>query len=536
MKKFYKRILAVVLCLALTAALVPANVFAERKFTTGEIIVILHEPYYGYYSGNGDLRKVLPEIEIEDYTDVYLSLLEESGQPREEWDQYLVALTGRTFIVTLVDKSAEAVDAAVEALKGNWRVYLVEKNYYVEDGETDNELQNGDIIPGEIAVVLRDQYYTIDGPYLDLLEILPEIEVESYYDMILENYDKIIKLIEDKGIQIEDRKQALLGFVGKEFAVKLKEKSVKASICTAALLKIAGIGASPSVYCEEGLDWWDWPENISSDPYGNFLGLSGPRMSVHIIETWMPGQIELRLYDPYFGDLRDLFPEISIKSYVDVRARAAEIITDPETPIEDFGMWFEVTLTERTCEAAADAVAILEKNALIEFVRLEYAEIVPGEILFSFKEPYNGDVAALFPNLQIKRAFERYQGLRRILAERGKELDIEENKFFTIELEEYSVDAVINAWNEIEKCELIENVYPNIYCYLADMIIGTPDTMKPELPEDEITIGDALKALRVAAGLQEATAELVAAYDTDGDGEITVADALTVLRIAAKLA
>ena len=93
MKKFYKRILAVVICLALTAALVPATVFAEQKFTTGEIIIILHESLYGYYSGNGDLQKILPEIEIEDYTDVYLSLLEESGQPREEWDPMIVAQT-----------------------------------------------------------------------------------------------------------------------------------------------------------------------------------------------------------------------------------------------------------------------------------------------------------------------------------------------------------------------------------------------------------------------------------------------------------
>lgn len=536
MKKLYKRIIAVALCLALMAALVPATVFAERKFTTGEIIVILHESYYGYYQGNGDLRKVLPEIEIEDYTDVYFSLLEATQQPQEEWDPMMVAQTGRTFIVTLVDKSAEAVDAAVEALKGNWRVYLVEKNYYVEDGETENELQNGDIIPGEITVGLRDQYYTIDGPYLDLLDILPEIGVESYYDAVLENYDKILKVAEDNGRSVEEYKKTVNGYVGKMFAVKLKEKSVKASICTAALLKVAGIGASPSVYCEEGLDWRDRPENVSSDLFGVVTYLSGPRMYVHYIETWMPGTFTMRLYDPYFGDLRDLFPEIDIKSYVDVRARAAELITNPEKPIEDFGRWFEVTLTERTCEAAAAAVAILEKNALVEFAHLDYAEIVPGEILVSFKEPYNGDVAALFPNLQIKSWHEKYEGLRRVLAEQGKTLDKPLNISFRIELEEYNVDAVINAWNEIEKCELIESVWPNTYVYLADMSIVTPDTLKPAVPEDEITVADALKALRVAAKLAEATPEAIAEYDKDGDGRVTVADALIVLRIAAGLA
>ena len=525
MKKLYKRIIAVALCLALMAALVPATVFAERKYTTGEIIVMLYESLYGYYSGNGDLRKILPEIEIEDYTDVYLSLLEATQQPQEEWDPMIASLTGKTFFVTLVDKSAEAVDAAVEALKGNWRVFLVQKNYYIEDGETENELQPGDIIPGEIYVGMKEQYYTVDGPYLDLREKLPQIEIESYYDIILKN-------VQDSGKPLEELNQVMLGYVGKEFVVELKEKSVKASIYTAALLNITGISSSARV-CTDG----GYHSSVVFDGFGNVIGLSMRNWPlVHVIETWMPGQIELRLYEPYFGDLRDLFPEIDIKSYVDVKVRAAELIPDPETPWDGFGMWFEITLTERTCEAAAAAVAFLEKNALVEFARLEYAEIVPGEIFVSFKEPYNGDVAALFPNLRIKSVNERYAGLRRTLEEQGKTLDKPLNKSFRIELEEYSIDAVIEAWNEIEKCELVEDVWPDVYCYVDGGIIITPDKLKPAVPEDEITVADALKALRVAAKLADATPEAIAEYDKDGDGEVTVADALIVLRIAAKLA
>ncbi len=526
MKKLYKRIIAVTLCLALTAAFVPATVFAERKYTTGEIIVMLYESLYGYYSGNGDLQKILPEIEIEEYTDVYLSLLEATQQPQEEWDPMIASLTGKTFFVTLVDKSAEAVDAAVEALKNNWRVFLVQKNYYIEDGETEDETRLGDIIPGEIFVGSKEQYYTVDGPYLDLREKLPQIEIESYYDIILKN-------IEESGKPLEELNQVMLGYVGKEFVVELKEKSVKSSIYTAAFLNVAGIGAGPRIYCNGGR----YTDGVVFDGFGNVIGLSMHNWPlVHVIETWMPGEIELRLYEPYFGDLRDLFPEIDIKSYVDVRARAAEIITNPEKPIEDFGRWFEVTLTERTCEAAASAVAILERNALVEFAKLEYAEIVPGEILVSFKEPYNGDVAALFPNLQIESWHEIYAGLRRVLAERGKTLDKELNVEFMIKLAKYSVDAVIEAWNEIEKCELIDRVWPNVYGYFDSGAIITPDDMKPGVPEDEITVADALAVLRVAAGLAEATPEAIAEYDKDGDGKVSVNDALIVLRIAAKLA
>ena len=60
--------------------------------------------------------------------------------------------------------------------------------------------------------------------------------------------------------------------------------------------------------------------------------------------------------------------------------------------------------------------------------------------------------------------------------------------------------------------------------------MGDPDG------DGEITVADALAALRIAAKLAEPTPELLAACDTDGDGEITVADALAILRVAAKLA
>ena len=53
--------------------------------------------------------------------------------------------------------------------------------------------------------------------------------------------------------------------------------------------------------------------------------------------------------------------------------------------------------------------------------------------------------------------------------------------------------------------------------------------------DGEITVADALKALRIAAKLVEPTQEDVAIGDVDNDGEITVADALKILRVAAKL-
>ncbi|MBO4934754.1 MAG: metallophosphoesterase [Clostridia bacterium] len=61
--------------------------------------------------------------------------------------------------------------------------------------------------------------------------------------------------------------------------------------------------------------------------------------------------------------------------------------------------------------------------------------------------------------------------------------------------------------------------------------------MKGDMDGDgEISVSDALIALRIAAKLAEETPEAVAIGDADGDGEITVSDALRILRVAAKLA
>ncbi|MBR5769661.1 MAG: leucine-rich repeat protein [Clostridia bacterium] len=53
--------------------------------------------------------------------------------------------------------------------------------------------------------------------------------------------------------------------------------------------------------------------------------------------------------------------------------------------------------------------------------------------------------------------------------------------------------------------------------------------------DGEITVADALMALRIAAKLAPETPEALAVADTDRDGRITVADALKILRVAAKL-
>ena len=64
-----------------------------------------------------------------------------------------------------------------------------------------------------------------------------------------------------------------------------------------------------------------------------------------------------------------------------------------------------------------------------------------------------------------------------------------------------------------------------------------PEVKRGDMDGDnEITVADALKALRIAAKLVAATDNDMQTGDIDKDGDITVADALKILRVAAKLA
>ena len=66
---------------------------------------------------------------------------------------------------------------------------------------------------------------------------------------------------------------------------------------------------------------------------------------------------------------------------------------------------------------------------------------------------------------------------------------------------------------------------------------GDAPALRGDLDGDgEITVSDALIALRIAAKLADETEETIAIGDSDGDGHITVSDALAILRVAAKLA
>ena len=156
MKNSFKRILAIMLCLALTIAIIPIMVFADVGkpgnnepentidiIIPGEVNVLLKEPYYSYGDTYPDLREILPEIEIESYTDLCLSVILASNKSLEETNSIILSHVGTEFTVKLTEKTAEATENAVELLKSNPYVKWAGANTYY----------NTCIGPGEIIII-----------------------------------------------------------------------------------------------------------------------------------------------------------------------------------------------------------------------------------------------------------------------------------------------------------------------------------------------------------------------------------------------
>ena len=152
MKKMCKRIIATMLCIAMVAAAFPAMVSAVNDSTSieafkpgdvvpGELKVTLYNQYYTADDEVcGDLAEILPEIEIEEYLDQYLCVLNESQRlVIKDKDPEYAAMIGKVFHIKLTDKSFEAVETAIKKLKDNPLVKRVGPNYCGDVDVTPND-------------------------------------------------------------------------------------------------------------------------------------------------------------------------------------------------------------------------------------------------------------------------------------------------------------------------------------------------------------------------------------------------------------
>ncbi|MBO4584629.1 MAG: hypothetical protein J5756_06135 [Clostridia bacterium] len=260
MKKLYKRIIAVALCLALAAAITPTSVFASTRepspeenaywlelgFVPGQLIVTLYEQYYRVDDEvYGDLADILPEIEIESYRDMCLCVLTDAQKQTISKDKPdYAANIGTTFLVILSDKTPETTEASIRILEYNPYIKWAEKNLYLsgEDAfdvepDVDVYLGEGDndkvwIAPGQLRVTLYEQYYRVDDEvYGNLADILPEIEIESYLDQYL------CVLNDAQRRTISERDPEYAAMIGRNFHVILADKTLEATEAAIEALK-----------------------------------------------------------------------------------------------------------------------------------------------------------------------------------------------------------------------------------------------------------------------------------------------------------
>ena len=101
----------------------------------------------------------------------------------------------------------------------------------------------------------------------------------------------------------------------------------------------------------------------------------------------------------------------------------------------------------------------------------------------------------------------------------------------------YEVTALLNGESYVSATPITE---PGVYVFSVSdgrTEVTVSFTVEFVIPGDvdadeQITVSDALRTLRIAAGIITATDELLAIADMDADGEVTVSDALYLLRLA----
>ena len=137
------------------------------------------------------------------------------------------------------------------------------------------------------------------------------------------------------------------------------------------------------------------------------------------------------------------------------------------------------------------------------------------------------------------RAHDQYNSKEKftIVATNG-EITNTQDFIATAEWKEYTIDVSEAAGRMVQFVIIHYDCTDQLRLYIDDFSIKNTKTsvMKGDLDKDgEISVGDALIALRIAAKLVGMNPEDLLIGDVDGDNEITVGDSLKILRVAAKL-
>ena len=302
---------------------------------------------------------------------------------------------------------------------------------------------------------------------------------------------------------------------------KVYKRIIAAALCLALMAALV-----PATVFADDDNWFSLPEDqwINEDQWKD--------------RHFWPGQLRLYLKGLFLGDITELFPELDIEKY-ELRGRCPiEQQMDNPYYLARKSTTYYVELREKTREAVLEALEVLKDNPYLFAARPVWGGIVPGDLLVSLKEQYYnvddevyGDLADILPEIEIESYRDQYLCVltdeqRLTVSQRNPDYAARIGTTFHVMLTEKTEEASLAAVEALKDNPYIKYAELNYYAYFDEVDWSS-----------DFSVADALRVLRVAAGLAEADPEIAAAfYDKDGDGEVTVADALIVLRIAAKLA
>jgi len=200
----------------------------------------------------------------------------------------------------------------------------------------------------------------------------------------------------------------------------------------------------------------------------------------------------------------------------------------------------DITLEDKNEVLALKAICDLESEGIIERYIPGYEKVVSAAATIEELERLANAVPEITVNGEIPSEWET-----------GKPLDLPAATAY--DENDGSVEVSVSVIGAESSVEVIDGkctfVTPGSYTvkysatdadghtvekeYAIEVILGTK---KGDLDGDgEITVADALVALRIAARMAQATEQDMLIGDIDLDGEITVSDALAILRVAARM-
>ena len=271
----------------------------------------------------------------------------------------------------------------------------------------------------------------------------------------------------------------------------------------------------------------------------------------------VPGKVIVRLKEAYDGNISELFPYLEIEAiediYLSVIISSGKPIDEiSETIRERIGTTFAVTLAEKTESAVYEAIALLTEDSRVKYAEPDHVvgldednddeDEAPADLLEAFaeyfSELYDRDIPV--SSVGLGRGYGWFGGcyLANLYSYGLIVIDDFEAKMIGGYLfGQYQMDDSMILYKDGKAYSLEQAYDGGIISDEAFALVA--DALNADIWIYRQSIGDityALIILRCAVKLNgKPTPMMVEKFDVDGDGEITVGDALFALRVAAGL-